>query len=67
MLMEPYILDPLKEFLKPKARVIENGARNEDTDFYSEDEFNEGSFVSMSDSDSQEGIKETETESKILT
>lgn len=65
--MEPYILDPLKEFLKPKARVIENGAGNEDTDFYSEDEFNGGSSESMSDSDSQEGIKETETESEILT
>jgi len=43
-LVEPYILDPLKEFLKPKARVIENGAGNEDTDFYSEDEFNGGEF-----------------------
>lgn len=48
--MEPYILDPLKEFLKPKARVIENGAGNEDTDFYSKDKFNEGSSESMSDS-----------------
>lgn len=66
-LMEPYILDPLKEVLKPKARVIENVAGNEDTDFYSEDEFTEGSSEYMSDSDSQEGIKETETESEILT
>lgn len=45
-LMEPHILDPLKEVLKPEDRVIENGAGNEDTDFYSEDEFNKGSSES---------------------
>eukprot|EP01018_Ginkgo_biloba_P004135 Gb_32793 [translate_table: standard] len=55
-LMEPCILDDLKEVLKPEDRMIEDGREIKDSGCDSDSDFNENS-ESNNDSDSEEGME----------
>ncbi|GLJ43880.1 hypothetical protein SUGI_0914700 [Cryptomeria japonica] len=66
-LMEPYILDGLKEVLKPEDGFAEGEARTEGIDFESEDEYNNDSSSSSSDTKVQKGIEEIAIVSKMYT